>query len=91
MQGIGQQRPVSQRITGTNTVTFVNKHEIPDTKKITYARFVADVRPQKEEKERIHLTAGGNQLHYEGKTSTETAGLETIKIFLNSVISTPNA
>jgi hypothetical protein len=26
------------------------------------------------------LTAGGDQLDYEGKTSTDTAGLETIKI-----------
>ena len=32
-------------------------------------------------------TAGGNLLDYEGKTSTETAGMETIKIHINSTIS----
>ena len=90
MKGIGKQRPISQRIPGMNTMKFVHKHKIPSKKKITYSGFVADVRPQKEEKKTIWLTSG-NQLHYEGQKSTETAGLETIKIFLNSVISTPNA
>ena len=33
----------------------------------------------------------GNNLRYNGNTSTETAGLETIKIHLNSTISTKNA
>ena len=37
------------------------------------------------------MTIGGNHLQYNGKTSTETAGLETIKIHLNSTISTKNA
>ena len=37
------------------------------------------------------MTIGGNHLQYNGKTSTEIAGLETIKIYLNSTISTKNA
>ena len=37
------------------------------------------------------MTVGGNHLQYNGKTSTELAGLETIKIHLNSTISTKNA
>ena len=37
------------------------------------------------------MTAGGNLLEYNGKISTETASLETIKIHLNSTISTKNA
>ena len=36
------------------------------------------------------MTAGGNLLEYNGKISTETASLETIKIHLNSTISTKN-
>ena len=34
---------------------------------------------------------GGDKLKFNGKTSTETAGLETIKIHLNSTISTKDA
>ena len=91
MQGIGEHRQANQRIKGMNTMRFIHKYKIPNHKQITYARFVADVRPQKEEKERVRLTVGGNQLHYDGKTSTETVSLETIKIFLNSIISTTNS
>ena len=58
---------------------------------ITYARFVARIRAQKAEQYRVRLTAGGNRLDYGGKKSTESATLETIKIFLNSVISTDHA
>ena len=39
----------------------------------------------------MRLTAGGDRLPYDGKKSTETAGLETTKILLNSVVSTPGA
>ena len=40
---------------------------------------------------RTRLTVDGNLLEYEGKTSTESASLETIKIHLNSTISTKDA
>jgi len=47
-------------------------------------------RPEKEEKERKHFTAGGNLVtDYPGDVSNDTVGLETIKIHWNSVVSTP--
>ena len=70
---------------------FIKKQQVPKGKRVTYARFVADIRPHKDEKEQMRLTAGGNRLIYNGKKSTETAGLETTKMLLNSVVSTPNA
>ena len=91
MQGIGKKRPPEERIEGTNSMQFIKKKQVPKGKIITYARFVADIRPQKDEKERMRLTAGGDRLIYDGKKSTETAGLETTKMLLNSVVSTPNA
>jgi hypothetical protein len=66
---------------------LIKKCNIPKGKKITYARFVSEIRLQKAEIHRTRLTAGGNLLDYEGKTSTETAGMETIKIHINSTIS----
>jgi hypothetical protein len=45
MQGIGKNRQASQKIKGMNTMRFIHKYRIPDHKHITYARFVADVRP----------------------------------------------
>jgi hypothetical protein len=41
----------------------------------------------KSETHQTRLAAGGDQLDYEGKTSTDAAGLETIKIHINSTIS----
>jgi hypothetical protein len=59
----------------------------PEGKKITYAQFVSEIRLQKAEIHHTRLTAGGDQHDYEGKASTDTAGLETIKIHINSTIS----
>ena len=39
-------------IQGTDTMKFIQKHEVPYDKKVTYALFICDYRPQKEEKER---------------------------------------
>ena len=57
-----------------------------------YTRTVCTYRPEKEEKERTRTTTGRNLItDYPGDVSTETAGLETIKIDWNSVVSTPGA
>ena len=66
---------------------FIQKHEVLYDKKVTYARFVCDYRPKKEEKERTRITVGGDRLDYQGEVSTKTSGLTTIKLLLNSVVS----
>ena len=53
-------------IQGTETMKFIQKHEVPYNKKVTYSRFVCDYRPQKEEKERTRITVGGDRLEYQG-------------------------
>ena len=78
-------------IAGIEKMCFLSRKEIPEHKKVTYARMVCDIRPQKEETHRLRMTAGGDILDYSGDNSTESAGLETIKINWNSVLSTPKA
>jgi hypothetical protein len=75
MQGVGKARSKEDRIEGTNTMHLIKKCDIPKDKKITYARFCSDIRPQKTEIHRTRLTAGGDRLDYEGNTTTDTAGL----------------
>jgi hypothetical protein len=58
---------------------------------VTYGSFVVDIKDHKEEKEHTRITVGGDQIEYPGDKSTQTAGLTTVKILINSVISTPNA
>ena len=55
---------VKGRITGTNTISFIHKHEVPAGKKVTYANMVCDHCPLKSEPDRVRLTVGGVKLNY---------------------------
>jgi hypothetical protein len=60
MEGVGKNRPEEDRIKGTDTIHLIKKCNIPKGKKITYARFVSEIRLQKAEIHRTRLTAGGD-------------------------------
>jgi hypothetical protein len=76
---------------GSETMRYIFHHQLPPDRQATYARFVATERPHKTETKRVRLTVGGNLVHYPDKVSTPTADLSTVKLLLNSVISTPGA
>ena len=86
-QGIGG------RIKGTDTIQFIHKHEVPADrfKDVTYIKFVCSIRTEKKDPYRTRATMGGNLINYPDDVGTPTANLLLIKIFLNSVISTPGA
>ena len=85
-QGIGQRMP-----TGTNTIYFCHPSTILADRTVNYARLVSYLRPTKEEEYPVRVTVGGDRLEYLGLTATDTASLTTIKLLLNSVISTLNS
>ena len=91
LKGVGRNEDGSQRVTGSDSFHFIRRIQVPIGKKVTYALFCCDIRLQKDDINQTRLTVGGNRLPYNRKTSTETAGLETIKIHLNSTISTKDA
>ena len=72
-------------------MTHDNIKHIPSNRVVTYAKVVVDFRPQKEDPNRIRITAGGNLITYPGELYTRTADLTTSKLLWNSVLSTPNA
>ena len=86
-QGIGG------RVKGTDTIRFIHKHEVPQDrfKDVTYIKFVCSIRTEKKDPYRTRATMGGNLINYPDDVGTPTANLLLIKIFLNSVISTPGA
>ena len=47
-----------------------------------------DIRPLKEEKYRVRITVGGNKLDFCRDASSVAASLATVKLLLNSVVST---
>ena len=91
LKGGGKNEDGTQRVKGSDTINFIKRIHVPIGKKITYAHFCCDVRLQKDDINKTRLTVGGDRLEYTRKTSTKTAGLETIKIHLNSTISTKDA
>ena len=75
---------------GMDVCQFIKKEEVPKHKKVTYPRTVVAYRPEKVDNPyRTRITAGGDQLDYDGETSTNSASMTTIKIHQNSVLSTP--
>ena len=52
------------------------RSQVPREKKVTYARTVADIQPEKEDPNRVQITAKGDPLEYLGETLSETASLE---------------
>ena len=83
-QGLGE-------VDGLNVVTFIARRDVPVGKQATYARYVVDYRPEKDEPWRLRITCGGDRLEYFGDTTTHSASMETIKCQLNSIVSTLNA
>ena len=84
---------IKGRVKPMNTISFIHKHEVPQDrmKDVTYIRFICRVQTEKREPNRTRATMGGNLINYPDDVGTPTANLLLIKIFLNSVISTPGA
>ena len=72
-------------------MTHAEISNIPLDRVVTYARIVVDYRPQKEDPNRVRITAGGNLIKYPGELTTRTADLTTAKLLWNSTISTDGA
>jgi hypothetical protein len=80
------------RAMGTDTIFFIPRHRVPKERAtdITYGLITCLVRPEKtKELNRTWLVAGGDRVHYPFNAGTPTANLLTVKLLINSVISTP--
>jgi hypothetical protein len=82
---------IKRGITGTNTIKFMRREDVPAGLKVTYESFVVDIKAHKEKTECIHLTLGEDKIEYPGDKSTRTSGLTTAKMLLNSTIYIPGA
>jgi hypothetical protein len=80
-----------RNIRGTDTCLFIKLTNIPKDRKITFGKIVCDNKPHKKEKERVSLTVGGDRLDYSGDITTSTADITTLKILINSTLSTADA
>ena len=78
---------------GTDTIVFIKYEDIPLDRRrhVTYGKTVVSYRPEKDDPNRTRLTVGGNRIMYPGDVSTPTVEMMTVKMHLNSVISTKGA
>jgi hypothetical protein len=89
----GLAQGVGGRVTGTNTIFFIQKDQVPINRRkdVMYGSFGCEIKPNKEEKDCTRLTAGGDRINYPEDVATPTADMTLVKILLNSVISTKDA
>jgi hypothetical protein len=78
---------------GIDTIVFIQREVIPNNHKcnVTYAQVCTNYCPEKEDPNHTQVTAGGNLDHYPGNCGTPTVNMVTVKLHLNSTISTKNA
>ena len=91
-QRVGKNSDGTQRTKGTDTIFFIPASKVPKGHKVTYIRKVMYLQSDKVEPNQTRFTAMCNFItHYDGKSSTKTAGLELIKMHWNSILSTKKA
>lgn len=74
-------------LTGTQTIEFIMKSEVPEGRDITYASFVCDHRPLKPEPFWVRIVFGGDQLAYNNYAGSPARSLIETKLILNNTIS----
>jgi hypothetical protein len=76
---------------GTDTIFFIPHAAKTSDRPATYCQAVADYNEHKPDPYHVRLTAGGDKVVYTKYVGTPTVDISTVKIHLNSVISTPDS
>jgi hypothetical protein len=78
---------------GTNTIVFIARNEIPFArlKDVTYGCVCVNYCPKKDDPNRMRLTVRGDRVNFPEDCGTPTVDMITVKLHLNSVISTKGA
>ena len=82
---------IKHGVIGQDVINFIHKHKCPQEAKVTYASFVCDYRPLKNEKHRVRMVVGGDRLTYDDDAGSPAVSLLETKLLINSTISTPGA
>jgi hypothetical protein len=85
-RGDGKNRPANECIEGTSTIFPIRKSHIPKGYRATYVNHVCDIRPNKAEKNRVRITAGGDQLDFPDDPTYPVVAMIDSKIHINSTI-----
>ena len=77
---------------GTDTLFFLDKSNVPLEmwRDVTYVKKVINYRPEKDDPYRFRITVGGDRISCPWDCGTPTVDMLAFKIFLNSIVLTPN-
>jgi hypothetical protein len=86
-------KDIRRLATTTETTGFLPKTLIPQERRkdITYRQIICNYQSEKKDPYCTCITIGGNLIKYPNDCGRPTANLLTVKIMLNSIISTPGA
>ena len=73
-------------VEATDTIKFVPFQDVSTDNKVTYASFVCNHRPQKDEEWCIQLAVGDDCLEYDSDSGSPATDLTKIKLLLNSIL-----
>ena len=71
----------------TYAIDFVHRNKVPRDRDVTYATYVLNYKPLKDEKRRVCITVIGYSLTYPYDAGSLTANIIETKVILNSTIS----
>ena len=74
-------------VRSTYTIDIIHCHKVSRYRDATYATYVLNYKPPKDEKHRVHITVGGDRLTYLYDSSSSIANIIEKKVLLNSTIS----
>ena len=81
------------RVEEIDTIMFIHKQEVPHESQwdVAYDRIICNIWPEKDNLNNARLTYGGSNYKYPDDCGISTADLLTVKLLLNSAISTLGA
>ena len=93
-KGLGRTaQGMSGTVEGTDTIFFINKAYVTTARcrDVTYVRIVVNYRQEKSDPYCTRLTISGNKVNYPHECGMPTYNILTVKLLLNSVVSTPGS
>ena len=84
---IGNNHIPSERVTGTGTIFFIKKEDVPANRKVSYANYVCNILPHKTGTNCVRMTSGGDRLDHPGNARSHAVCMLDTNIHINSTIS----
>ena len=70
---------------------LIIRNKVPQGAKVKYCCIICNIRPQNKETKGVQIPVGGYKLTFDGPVSTPASDIITLKIYWDSLLSTPGS